>query len=232
MDYSEWIELDNEFLSYHRQKALRIQERGEKCCHTAPEALPAAHELLDELAEYLPARYPSLYKRLPRGLENLATGERFDIVQRPLDEDPMQMAARWVQDDLAIMVEGSGDDGAYYLKAGATLLTGFWRLEDKLGMSLDDIHLSGDVPQFERKLQKGMNNFFARLAPEGPMLRNNYFVQVDGDLPWSASIGDEDGKPGSFGWFTARPDKPVEEMFFRSERQSLRRLPKSGGVVS
>jgi len=47
------------------------------------------------------------------------------------------------------------------------------------------------------------------------MLRNNYFVQVDGDLPWSASIGDEDGELGSFGWFTARPDKPVKEMFFQ-----------------
>jgi alpha-1,2-mannosyltransferase len=229
MEYAEWIELDNEFLSFHRQKTARIIERGEKCCYTAPDAYPAALELLEELAEYLPARYPSLFKRTEVGIDNLATGERFNIMERPLKEDPMTMAARWVQDDLAIMMEGP--DGMYYLKAGATLLTGFWRLQDKLGMSLDDIHLSGDVPGFRQKLQKGMNNFFTRLQPEAPMLRNNYFIQVDGELPWSPSIGSEDSKEGEFGWFTAEKDKPIDQIYFRSERQSLRRLPKTGGVV-
>ncbi|KAI5797670.1 hypothetical protein EDC01DRAFT_33265 [Geopyxis carbonaria] len=227
MAWDEWIELDNEFPSYHAQKAARIAERGARCCHTDPVALPAAYELLSELAAYLPARYPSLFRRTPRGLDNLHTGESFDIEARPLAEDPMQMAARLVQDDLAIMVEGA--DGVYYLKAGATLLTGFWRLEDKLHMSIDEIHLSGDVPGFKQKLQKGMNNFFSRVMPDGPVLRNNYFIQVDDALPWSHSIGSEDEK--GFGWFTAEKDKPIEDIFFRSERQSLRRLPKSGGVV-
>lgn len=56
-----------------------------------------------------------------------------------------------------------GKDGVYYLRSGSILTAGkhkhsfqspathlhlgFWRLEDKLGMSLDDIHLSGNVPQ-------------------------------------------------------------------------------------
>jgi len=229
MAFDEWIELDNEFLSFHSQKAARIMERGDKCCHTYPDAFPAACELLEELAEYLPNRYPSLFKRTSVGIENIVTGESFNIVQRPLIEDPMTMAARWVQDDLAIMIEGA--DGQYYLKAGATLLTGFWRLQDKLGMSLDDIHLSGDVPGFKSKLQKGMNNLFTRIQPEAPMIRNNYFIQVDGELPWSSSIGSEDSKEGQFGWFTAQKDKPIESIYFRSERQTLRRLPKSGGVV-
>jgi hypothetical protein len=55
-----------------------------------------------------------------------------------------------------------GNDGKYYLEAGAVLVpgqenhgsllyhliltSGFWRLEDKIGMSLDDIHLGGNVP--------------------------------------------------------------------------------------
>lgn len=230
MDFAEWIELDNEYLSFHAQKAARIPERGEKCCYTAPEALPAAYELLEELADYLPARYPTMFKRTKVGIDNLATGERFDILARPLVEDPMAMAARWIQEDLAIMVEGS--DGVYYLKAGATLLTGFWRLQDKLGMSIDEIHFSGDVPGFKQKLQRGMSSFFTRLQPEAPMVRNNYFMQVDGDLAWSRSIGSEDGKEGEIGWFTAEKDKPIGDIHFRSERQSLRRLPKSGGVVS
>ena len=63
------------------------------------------------------------------------------------------------------MVEGS--DGRYYLQAGAMCIAGAsvpaslvkathtltiswegsWRLEDKLGMPLEDIHTSGNVPQ-------------------------------------------------------------------------------------
>lgn len=117
-----------------------------------------------------------MYRKTDRGMDNIVTGESFDIMERPLKEDPMQMAARWVQDDLAIMVEGG--DGQYYLQAGATLLTGFWRLGDKMGMGLDEIHRSGDVPGFESKLRKGMENFFGRLKVEECMGRSNYFIQV------------------------------------------------------
>ena len=139
----------------------------------------------------------------------------------------MQMAARWVQDDLAIMIEKS--DGQYYLLAGAILLAGFWRLSDKFGMPLSEIHTSGDVPQYKEKLEKGMMNFFRRLRPEAPMLRNNYFIQVDDYLPWSWSIGGEDD-PG-ISWDTAEKGRAIEHHHFRSERQTLRRLPRSGGVV-
>lgn len=120
---------------------------------------------------YLPERYPSLFTATSVGMDNTATGESFNVLERPLKEDPMQMAARMVQDDLAIMVEGA--DGRYYLRAGSILLAGFWRLQDKMGMSLDEIHESGDVPEYRDRLKKGMNNFFARVQPGGAVLRHN-----------------------------------------------------------
>lgn len=42
-------ELDNEYLKFHGEKATRIEERGAKCCKTAPEAFDGAVELLQEL---------------------------------------------------------------------------------------------------------------------------------------------------------------------------------------
>ena len=152
-------------------------------------------------------------------MDNITTGESFNIVERPLIEDPMQMAARFVQDDLAIMFEKS--NGQYYLLAGAILLAGFWRLEDKFGMPLSEIHTSGDVPQFKEKLEKGMMNFFKRVQPDKAVLRNNYFIQVDDELAWSPSIGEEDND--GIGWFTAEKNKAIQHHWFRSERQSLRR---------
>ncbi|KAL5405779.1 hypothetical protein PMIN03_008235 [Paraphaeosphaeria minitans] len=221
MHWDEWIELDNDYMKYHGEKARRIAERGDKCCRTAPEALDGAVELLEELCDYLPQRYPSLYKKTAVGIDNLATGESLNIVQRPLDEDPMALAARLVQDDLAIMFERP--DGQYYLLAGAILLAGFWRLSDKFGMPLSEIHSSGDVPGFKAKLEKSMMSFFRRVQPENPVLRNNYFIQVDDGLAWSESIGDEDEDGDRIGWFSAEKDKAIQHHMFRSERQSLRR---------
>lgn len=223
----DWIQLDNHYPRFHADKTRRIAERGEKCCRTAPEAYPAALELLEELTEYLPARYPTLYRRTDVGLDNLYSGESFNIVERPLKEDPIVMCARLVQDDLALMIERP--DGQYYLLSGAVLLAGFWRLEDKLGMPLSEIHTSGEVPQYKEKLERGMMSFFKRLKCEDVYARNNYFIQVDDDLAWSWSIGSEDSP--SISWNTAEKNRAVEHHFFRSERQTLRRLPKTGAVV-
>lgn len=224
--HTEWIELDNHYPHFHATKARRIQERGNRCCRTDQDAYPAAFELLQELATYLPARYPTLYRRTDSGIENIWSGEHLQVTE-PLPEDPIETCARLVQDDLAIMIEKP--DGQYYLLSGAILLPGFWRLEDKFGMALSEIHTSGDVPQFRNKLEKGMTNFFRRVKPEEMVARNNYFLQVDDDLAWSWSIGDEDSNTVS--WNTAEKNQAIEHHFFRSERQTLRRLPKSGGVV-
>jgi hypothetical protein len=232
MNWDEWIELDNHYLKFHEDKKRRIEERGSKCCRTDPDAkvFDGAVELLEELSAYLSERYPSMFRKTEVGVDNIVTNESFNINELTMNgkkEDPMQLSARLIQDDLAIMFEK--EDGQYYLLAGAILLAGFWRLEDKWAMPLSEIHTSGDVPGFKQKLEKGMMNFFRRVKPDGPVLRNNYFLQVDDDLAWSHSIGSEDSD--GIGWFTAEKNRAIQHHYFRSERQSLRRLPRSGGVV-
>lgn len=227
LNLDEWIELDNDYPRFHGEKSRRILERGSRCCQTTPEAYAAANELLQELVQYLPARYPSLYQRTASGIKNLWSGEELTTTV-PLSEDPMQLCGRLTQDDLAIMMPGP--DGQYYLKAGAILLAGFWRLEDKLNMPLVEIHTSGNVPHYKEKLQVGMDNFFRRLKPGQLIARNNYVVQVGGDLPWAVqSVGSEDNT--ARGWHVAQQDPPIEQVHLRFERQTLHRLPQTGGIV-
>jgi hypothetical protein len=88
-------------------------------------------------------------------------------------------------------------------------------------MPLSEIHTSGDVPQYKEKLEKGMLNMFKRLRPEKPVLRNNYFIQVDDNLAWSGSLGGEDDE--GISWASAGKVEGIENVHFRSERQSLRR---------
>lgn len=175
---------------------------------------------------YLPQRYPTLFSApTPTTLTNLVTHETFSI-EIPLRDDPMTIAGRLIQDDLALMIERS--DGQYYLLAGSILLAGFWRLSDKFGMPLSEIHTSGSVPAFKPKLERGMMNFFRRLQPPNPVVRNNFFIQVDSELGWSKTLGPEDG---DIGWTSVDPVTDAMRLYFRSERQSLRRLPRSGAIV-
>lgn len=40
-------------------------------------------------------------------------------------------------------------------------------------MSLDTLHIEAGVPHYQEKLQKSMNRFFNKMAPESPVIRNN-----------------------------------------------------------
>lgn len=228
LDYDNWIELDNDWLKYHNRKLERLaQETASELYGMDPIAEDATLEALELLVDYLPARYPSLFKRTAVGIDNILTGESFDITNKPYKEHPLIVIAKLIQDDVAIMIEGS--DGLYYLKSGAILLAGFWRLKDKINMPLYKIHTSGDVPYYKEKLQTPMDRFFTKLLPDKGVVRNNYFIQTDDDVAWSHAIGPEDSD--NIGWYTAENSVDPERLMFRSERQSLRRLPRSGGIM-
>jgi alpha-1,2-mannosyltransferase len=228
LDWNDWIEIDNQWIRYHNVKLARLTgERASRLCKTAPEAYDAALETMELLSEYLVCRYPSLFEfessSTQKQIRIKATGEIYPIQS----DDPLKCAAFLIQDDLAMMIEG--DDGQYYLKAGAIPLPGFWRLEDKFNMSLTEIHTSGNVPKFREKLQQSMERFFQKMMPEHPVVRYNYSIQTDGELAWSSSVGSED--TFGIGRKDARQNPPIENIHFRSERQVLRRLPRSGAIL-
>ncbi|KAJ8589892.1 hypothetical protein M405DRAFT_191594 [Rhizopogon salebrosus TDB-379] len=246
----------------------------------------AAKELVYELAEYLSRRYPSNFRitRLAKGaptpsiggvplawgqqqpvqtIEVLETGDKFDLgVLEGLDgvemgEKAMRIVAMLVQEDIALMIEGT--DGKYYFQAGAICIPGFWRMRDKIGLPLDEIHVSGNVPQFKEKLHTSMERFFKRMPLDKPVIRNNYFMQTckpakvshDEDEPrldveeetasdidpeelgWSESTnGSEDAFLHGHG-HAAQPAPYLapSTLRLRSERQTLRRLPRTGAIV-
>jgi hypothetical protein len=93
------------------------------------------------------------------------------------------------------------------------VLAGFWRLEDKAGMSLDQIHFSGNVPQCApsspssyiplisgradaTRLQTSLSRFFQRLPCDKIVQRNNYFFK----LVHEPSKPTEPLDPDELGW--------------------------------
>jgi hypothetical protein len=156
------------------------------------------------------------------------------------------------------------------------IFSGFWRMRDKIGLPLDEIHVSGNVPQCEsqhrdssctatdgrkvkEKLHTSMERFFKRMPLDKPVIRNNYFMQTckpakvshDEDEPrldveeetasdidpeelgWSESTnGSEDAFLHGHG-HAAQPAPYLapSTLRLRSERQTLRRLPRTGAIV-
>lgn len=99
------------------------------------------------------------------------------------------------------------------------------------------------------KLQPSLTRFFRRLSPSAPVARNNWLIQVLPQTPVPASspqspdarvpleeltwaegtLGPEDSLGASP---RPAPPKPLpERMRLRVERQTLRRLPRSGAIV-
>ncbi|KAF9651806.1 hypothetical protein BDM02DRAFT_3110278 [Thelephora ganbajun] len=269
MDWHEWIELDREFEKYYRIRCYRIRAYGEKVVRTldaqpgvVPSGHSAAREVIHELAEYLIRRYPHLYSVTRHDPSTAIEAGWYGkgpirtitlrVVGRTLNldhEDPMTTAAFLVQDDLAILLEGS--DGRYYLQAGAIIVPGTWRLEDKAGMPLDEIHESGDVPLYRERLHLSLGRFIKRLPVDKPVVRNNYTFQVvdpTTNRPDDEKLVDRD----ELGWLSTMmgeefPDSQIarhgeckrklgstvtpEMIILRTERQTLRRLPKTGAIL-
>ena len=138
-------------------------------------------------------------------------------------------------------------------------------------MPLDEIHLTGEVPQckvlrsrrfflkfstvyslVKEKLELGMNRFFKRLSVDKPVIRNNYSIQAVPPRAPQAGLGTEETlsaiDPEELSWsesingpeddFAHRghdarhvPYVSPSTLRLRSERQTLRRLPRTGAIV-
>ncbi|KAM0718248.1 hypothetical protein Q7P37_006580 [Cladosporium fusiforme] len=230
LDWDNWIEMDSNYRRYHDLKVSELEKDLDAHVKYEDDAVTrdACFEMLEELTKFLTHRYPRIFRLSEGILHNAVTGERLRYPAETPTE-ALATAARLVQDDLVLMIKR--DDNEYHFNAGAVCLPGFWRLREKFGMSLDTLHFEAKVPHYGSKLQKSMNRFFNTMTPDKPVTRNNYFIQLDDGLHWSHRMGEQKGEEVA-SWESANSrGLAVEEIHFRSERQTLRRLPRSGALM-
>ncbi|EXJ81795.1 hypothetical protein A1O1_07860 [Capronia coronata CBS 617.96] len=251
LDLNDWILLDNQFPRYHSAKVARLAERGDKIVGTLPCATDAARELCQDLAEFLSSRYPQVYRITRSGsdkdgwlgkgsitrVEMPSLGASYDLV----NEDPMTVAGLLQPTDLNILTKRP--DGQYQLSAVMFGIGGGQRLKDKLGRSLADLHYGGQVPHFKEQLQVPLDRFLSKLKVDGPIVRHTTALTIHDELHWpEVTMGPEDDWDpvirgpaiGSKGATTFKPPHPIldiSSLWHRTERQTLRRLPKSGTIV-
>ncbi len=139
---------------------------------------------------------------------------------------PLVAASLLVQEDLILMRKG---ENGWRLAAGSLCFPSSWSLTEKFGKPLHEIH--DPVPDFGQgtRMDELINRMFDKLAPAGVALE---LVAAGGSAistircPASSAATAREKRPSKFAG-----DADFASAFIRVERQTLRKLPKSGDIL-
>lgn len=202
----QWIESPLQAASWLEHKLQVRGHLGSRVYAALPDSLSAQEELSSVLLEHLLADHRGCWRLQGEAL--CLPGERYRLPVR--GSEPLWTASLWVAEDLLLMQADA--TGAYRLTAASLCSPSHWQLEEKLGQTLPAIHAV--IPGFAEQLDAQIERFFRHLRVDRPVERYN----------WSLQRG-----PGR----CQRRGSPElgRELHYRVERQTLRRLPRTGAVV-
>ena len=214
-----WIVPDRHLADQVREKAGHFDKRREVVFAAEADTLEAQAEVLQMLLDYLPKRYPDLWRVTDGEVTIVPAGLTYRVDE--FAERPLELACRLIQDDLVIMRKG---DGGYRIAAGAVCFPSTWILAEKFGKPIADVH--APVPGFERGSRSGtlVDRIFENLKVEAPVERCNWTIFEVPDLHHPKRHFEHQR-------FEGKTERLVLDSFLRAERQTLRRLPKSGDVL-
>lgn len=150
---------------------------------------------------------------LPEGEAAAGLAAEYAAGCRNLRDAGLQLA----EDLLVMQPDASGE---YCLVAGSLHAPSYWRLGEKLGLPMTDIHRP--VPELNARIGHRIRAFFERLPPDRCFLRSNWFLHPSGDLYQPDRRED---------WPDFTVENLGETLFLRCERQTLRRLPGSRALL-
>ena len=136
-------------------------------------------------------------------------------------EGDLPEAARSHHEDMCLLTLRPGDE-QYRLVGAAVAWPSDWTPAEKLGLPLRALH--APIQGYEEQLASGVDHFMARLKPGAIFGRANWFIAPTEAKRWVAGPPDE-----AFAHVT--PENAGNTLFVRSERQTLRRLPKTGAIL-
>ncbi|OKL64403.1 hypothetical protein UA08_01122 [Talaromyces atroroseus] len=226
LDEWNWLTVDKNYLKEHDIRDSLLRNQRENVFQCLPESKAACAEVLEVVAQFLCERYPSMFLMEDHGamkrIHNIKTGEKFVIGGANSTTEPLEIAVRLAMEDLSVLMKNA--DGEYYLAASATLFPVGWSVQNRIGWTVSQIH--APVPEWHNKVGHSVNKFFCRLTPESPMERSNYFLETtEPDEGLSNTLFRPDGLNEQ------KPGPSIDEVLLRRERQTFRRLPRTGALV-
>ncbi len=210
LDPADWLCVDPDY-------AAQMAERDRLLAARPEETMAALPEAAAPLAEFRTALLAALAAR-PEWRAEPGAIRRPDGAAVPLSLETLPLAGRLCQEDFLLMAPPAAAEDEYRLVAGVLCFPSRWLLAEKLGRPMTRIH--APVPYYAETLAKRVNRVFHGLAAERPMVRCNWLAHATDrlDLPQREGEKISTGEVGN-AWF------------LRTERQTLRRLPKTRVVV-
>jgi hypothetical protein len=207
LDPAAWLTCDPDYVAQIAQRDRLIAEKPDLVMAATPDAGEALGELRETVLAALALR--------PEWRFGPGAVVRPDGASIPLDTPALPLIGRLLQEDMMLMAPGEPE---YRLVGGVLCFPSRWLFAEKLGRPLTEIHRI--VPRYGEDLSPRVNRLFAAIAVDRPLVRVN----------WGAHPTDALHQPLGKTW--ARPAYPLTGRFWlRTERQTLRRLPRTGAVA-
>ena len=219
---ADWIEPGADLAERLVTKAELLAARRDDVLRWVAGSEDAQSEVLSMLAEHLPRCHPTLYARAGDTIELTLAGVpalRVDVV-RP-QSPALASAGSLVAEDLCIL-EPRGD--AYELAAAVLCAPSYWLLGEKIGRSLGDVHVP--VPGYAPELAARVARLFTSLRVDKPVWRANWSITNSPKLFQPSRDEPDDQASGAVSEANAGT-----AAYVRVERQTLRRLPRTGAVL-
>jgi dimethylamine monooxygenase subunit A len=224
LDIREWIESDHLLGAYLAEKKRLYTDDWFNVFAAVDGIKDAQSEVLELLTDYLPKRFPETYRRVGDVMRiadlpevKLGPGLRRDDGSVL---EPLAVAGQLVQEDFVIM--GRSPEG-WRLAAASLCFPSAWKLREKIGKLMHEVH--GPVPGFNGGTRNAglIERMFDNLRVEQPVIRWNWTVFGEATLHLPAA---ENSMTRRFG-----DGEIAENVFLRLERQTLRKLPRSGEIL-
>lgn len=170
LDHANWLTIDDDYMTFHRIRNRLLANYKSSVASSLPPSLAACQEVLSLVSEFLATRYPKDFEIYTKGscpfIFNRQTGESFPLSS---NLSPLETAARLAMEDFNILIKD--DEGIWRLQASATLFPAGWKLEERIGGTLDNLH--GPVPKWSEKLGPPVSRYVAFTF----IMRTLYYLQ-------------------------------------------------------
>jgi len=214
LDPEDWIAFGEDADHQLAERRRLLDEQPDEVLAGLPGSEAGQAELLDLLLDHLKRHAKDRYRIDADLVVEAASGIHLPKVWK----SPLHLIGRLVPEDFCLLQKR---DDAYSLVAAVLCFPAHWSLNEKLGRPLIDIH--APVPGFAEQLGDPVSRLFEKLASAKPVQRLNWSL-VDTDALYLPPTHRREK-------VDIDADEIGDRLRLRVERQTLRRLPKSGDVV-
>jgi dimethylamine monooxygenase subunit A len=202
LDVSTWLEIDAHHAAYVAEKKRLYTDEREQVLVAEAGTEGAQLEVLELICGHLARQIPCVEP------------------SNDIANSPIAQAALLVQEDLVLM---RASPEGWRLVAASVCFPSAWNLREKFGRPMHEIH--APVPGFHAGTRNAglIDRMFDKLRVEQPVIRWNWSFYGEDKLYFPAPNNQMKRRFG---------DGPIiGKIFMRLERQTLRKLPKSGDIL-